>query len=158
MTETTLPARRAALIGDQQLADIHSWDDLGRLINANNVTLESLADYGSGVIVASDKDKLLGVPFVIVSYAFHEGDMGPFVSATIVTKNPVVIDGSDASKLVVNDGSTGILSQLLAIEAKRVERGVDLNPIYCRGGLRKSVYDYTDEKGKVSKATTYYLA
>lgn len=147
-----------ALIGEQQLADIQSWDDLGALINANNVLLESLSDYGSGVIVVSDKDKLLGVPFVIVSYAFHEGDMGPFVSATIVTKNLISIEGDNVCKIVINDGSTGILAQLLVIESKRIERGADMNPIYCRGGLRKSVYDYTDEKGKTSKASTYYLA
>ena len=111
---------------------------------------------------------IVGVPMMIVNYRFHEGDNGPFVSAVGITKNPVTVEGIETSKVVINDGSTGIFSQLQNIELQRVADGTDeIRPLYCPKGLRKSEYERKDadgapilneRTGKPERATTYYLA
>ena len=163
MTETTTGnavAKRRAAIDDGMLRNISSWDDLGTIVAEQKIPVENLTAYGTGVIVCDDKNRLLGVPFIIVAYAFHDGDNGEFVSAVAVTKTPLTINSQETCKVVINDGSTGILAQIRAIETERVESGSDvIQPLYCPAGLRKSTYDYEDPAtGKVNKATTFYLA
>ena len=169
MTATAnLPAKRASFFNDDVLREIVTWDDLGNVVKSNDVLVNNLADYGPGLVVVANKDTLIGVPMMIVNYRFHEGDNGPFVSAVAITKNPVTVEGIETSKVVINDGSTGIFSQLQNIELQRVADGTDeIRPLYCPKGLRKSEYERKDENGapilnertgKPERATTYYLA
>lgn len=93
-----------------------------------------------------DKDKLIGVPFIVIdfttrvgSYRRDDGELGDYISVTIKTK--------DNDLLVFNDGGTGIAGQLASVDLEK-----DL-PLYCPQGLRKS--EYTNSYGP---ALTYYLA
>lgn len=115
--------------------------------------LESTTDYGNGfaVLPTDEKGRLEKVPFVILEWDFHDGDKGRFVSALIVTKS--------GEKLILNDGSTGILRQLTRITESRVSRGV-ANPqasLTVPGGLRRSDYT-TAVNGSLTDATTFYLS
>lgn len=73
--------------------------------------------------------------------------------------------------VIVNDGSTGIAKQLQkmisnntgedALLMSREEINAHANhvpPILASRGFRRSDYPYTDEKGNVSTATTWYIA
>lgn len=142
-----------SLFSDEQLAAITSWSDAEKLVASIGVPVENFDDYGTGFKVLEDKAKLVKEPFVILEHRFSQGDKGTFVSCVIVVK-------STNQKLIVNDGSTGIRDQLLTVDAKRTEKGIDVRiPIVVPNGLRVSEYDYTDEKtGEVSRAKTFYLS
>lgn len=152
-------AKRTPIINEDALRNIGTFDDFVKFTKDNDILVENIAMYGSGVVVLADKSRLIASPFVITGYAFHAGDKGEFVSLTCVTRDPVRIGETTHSKVVINDGSTGIMAQLKRIEAERIENGQEIRPLYCGGGLRVSVYDYTDENtGETSSASTYYLA
>ena len=163
-----LPARRQAAISVDELRAIDSWDALGEFVSSASILVNRLSEYGPGLTVVTDKNALIGVPLMILDYRFNEGDSGPFVSAVAVVRTPITISGDVVSKIVINDGSTGIYSQLRSIEAERVADGTDvIRPLYCEHGLRRSDYDRKDESGNVimndktgkpERATTFYLA
>lgn len=173
MTEVTdkgIVARRRSAFTEDVLRKISDWNSLGDFVRGNDIAVENLSAYGANLTVVNkaDKDALINVPFMIVDYRFQEGDSGPFVSAVIVTKNPISINGgAPGSKFVVNDGSTGIMAQLERIEAERAESHDDeIKPLYCEHGLRKSDYVRRDENnepilnertGAPERAVTYYL-
>lgn len=163
-----LPVRRTSQFNDDVLRELTDWDSLGSFIKGNDILINRLSEYGPGLAVITKKETLINVPLMIVDYRFHEGDKGPFVSAVAILSTPVNVDGAPASKVVINDGSTGIYSQLLNIETQRVADGTDtIRPLYCETGLRRSEYDRKDENGqpvinektgKPERATTFYLA
>lgn len=108
--------------------------------------------------IVDNKDRLIGVPFLIVQWRFNEsekfknddGTNGSFVSAEIML--------SDGALLVVNDGSTGIARQLRELSDRRIAAGHAM-PYAGRAvnkGLRKSEYD-TEVNGKMQHGVTYYL-
>lgn len=95
-----------------------------------------------------EKETLLGVPFLIHRFRFHDGganDEGEFVSVEVVTE--------DDRRLVFNDGGTGIYRQLVDWAAQSGRSG----GLLVRGGLRVSEYEYFDDKGKGHQAKTFYL-
>ncbi len=114
-------------------------DKLGDTINA-----EKELGTGFRVLNGPDKDRLLGVSFIILSMDFNEGDQGAFVSFLCVTEN--------GGKFIVNDGSTGVYKQL---DEYRL-RGGKPGGLLVNGGLRKSEYD-KEIDGRMTKAVTYYL-
>lgn len=97
----------------------------------------------SGVV--ENKDDLVGVPFIVLSAKVRDGDHGPYMSAIIMLR--------DNSTLILNDGSTGIQTQLGAY----LEAGMAF-PMLVKGGLRRSDYTYEDEDGNKKPASTYYLS
>jgi hypothetical protein len=106
----------------------------------------SAAELGSGWAIVNNKEKgrLVGVPLLILSFQFNEGDNGEFVSAQVLT---------NTERLIVNDGSTGIYAQLHEI----AEAG-NVKAIYCKHGLRESKYEYEDPKtGEKKPASTFYI-
>jgi hypothetical protein len=135
-------------VSDDALGEITSFDDALALLTET---------YGeAGIVVASDvlgdgfamltnKDLLIGVTFVAVKWTITMGDHGEFAVVKLVT-----IDGK---KYVVTDGSTGLHQQLSDFSAKTGRYG----GLVVKNGLRKSDYTYTDENGKETPATTYYL-
>jgi hypothetical protein len=96
--------------------------------------------------LVGSKDELLGVPFVIARIRFNANADGvvQFVSVCCYTKD---------KKVVFNDGSTGIFDQLSTYVAKNDRT----TAISCPKGLRVSRYDYTNDDGVTSKASTYYI-
>jgi len=109
--------------------------------------LASAAEYGTGfeVLDTKEKGRLVGVPFIVLDWDFHEGDNGDFVSLQVIT--------NANEKLIINDGSTGIFKQMWEINAAGEARA-----IFVKKGLRRSDYEYTDrETGAKKPATTFYL-
>ena len=100
-------------------------------------TVTGLDDWGP---VISDKDALIDCPFIIVKFAFRDGDYGEYVAAEIIT--------SDDEKFVVTDGSAGIYRQLKAL-AEDGKTGA----VFAPKGLRRSDYEMNGRA-----ARTYYLA
>ena len=148
--------RTSRLYNDDVLASISTFQD-ALDATATFGGVEDFSLYGSGfdVLPTADKARLVGVPFVILSWKFSEGDNGEFVSAEIVTRAN--------EKLIINDGSTGIRAQLKRVALSRLERGADdassrANLLVSKG-LTVSRYQYADDKtGELRSAETYYLA
>lgn len=110
---------------------------------------------GFEVLPTKEKDRLVGVRLLILSWQYNEGEQGEFVSANVMT--------ADGKRYVLNDGSTGILAQLHRLEAWRrgeapgLPDAVYRTNLMCENGLRKSEYD-KEVNGKMTRATTYYIA
>lgn len=155
-------------INDDTLRAIETFEDAFQAVKDSGAVAEKVSDYGTGfeILASGDKDKLVGVPFIILSSTFHEGDYSDdFVSCEIVTKHN--------EKYILNDGGKGIAAQIFSIVKERAEKGI-ANPgagIYAENGLTRSDYfrnKDTDEKrtripeGANAKdwepAVTFYLA
>lgn len=114
---------------DQDLREVQSYEDAMRLAESLNETVMEISEeLGSGFALLEDKDKLIKTPFVVIQWRFTAGDFGGFVSAAVVTK------GGD--KFIINDGSAGIMSQLMELSQKHKRFGGLAVP----AGLRKSQY------------------
>lgn len=101
----------------------------------------------------TEKSELVGKRMVVVDWHFSDGDFGP---AGFVSVNAVL---ADDTRVVFNDGSTGVRDQLTDFTLKlKSTLNIARQPIVCEDGLRVSEYDYEDAKGNVSRAKTYYLA
>lgn len=138
-----------------------STAELTEIMEMNFDDLAAVATPSSQVFAKpelTDKDELVNQPFVILSWAFNEGDYSDnFVSVTVMNK---------ANELLVfNDGSTGVKAQL-QIHTER--HGTHRGPIIVRKGLSKSVYFRDPESGEIYKkkpeniktepAYTFYLS
>ena len=130
-------------------------------INDVSTYAEAIAAFGDEILYVDtpevvEKETLIDVPFFVMSWR-HNTDKAtgrPFVSVEAVTV--------ENRKVVINDGSTGIMAQLCAIEERAGRAGGVMVP----RGLRVSVYGVdgqgrpiaagSDEK-PVSVAKTFYL-
>ncbi|SRR6266496_3527959 len=100
-----------------------------------------------------DKALLIDKQFLIVQWWFtpsEVGKRGEFVTARLVTDQPVMIGSTPRSKFVITDGGDGIYIQLRQY-ADRFD-GAITKKILCRNGLRVSRYEYQG-----MPAATYYL-
>lgn len=137
---------------DTELRGISSFEDAMRLAAEKYGDVIDAADeIGSGFIMLDNKDKLVGEPFVILSFAFPEGDFldedgnpGHFAVVRLVTKH--------GDRFVVTDGSHGIYQQLEDFHIRSGRSG----GLVVSGGLRKSEYK-TEVNGVMQPAVTYYL-
>lgn len=141
-------------LSSDQLANIKSYDDIftedfGEYVDAS--------DIGDGFAMG-DKAQLVGKELSIIDWEYGKNnDFGnPFVIVRLVTKTPF-------QKLVITDGSTGIMRQLELIY--QLSKGT-IKKIRCKNGFRASEYwvdDVTgkpvgdDYAGKKKKAVTYYI-
>lgn len=128
-----------------ELRGISSFAEAQRLATEKFGTIDDAStEIGSGFTVVNnkEKDRLLGVAFVILSMDFNIGDMGGFVSFVAVTE--------DNRKVIVNDGSSGIYAQLEEWNLRTNKGG----GLFVKGGLRKSEYPNPNGEGQ---STTYYL-
>ncbi len=108
---------------------------------------EGIVEFAGSPYNVVDKESLIGVPFLIVDYRFNEeGSYGRFVSVLAVTETD--------DRVVINDGSTGVMQQIDMLAQTYPDR----KGILCKGGLRRSDYTYTDTDGKEKPASTYYIA
>lgn len=118
---------------DDALRNINSVEDAIKLAGQMYGQVDSIEDLelGNGFVLLGDnKDRLVGVPFLILTSEFHLGDYGEFASMLLVT-----MDGSNA-RVIMNDGSTGICEQLKEMTKKAGRAGGFTVP----KGLRKSEY------------------
>lgn len=97
-------------MSDSELRSITSFDEAVKYVKEQYKETVSVAEHlGNGftVLDKDEKERLVGVPFIILSFTLNEGDFGDegFTSMMVVT-------GED-KRFVVNDGGTGIREQLL---------------------------------------------
>lgn len=84
---------------------------------------------GFSVVPKDQKERLVGVSFVVLAMKFHDGDHGEYVSMLLVTSN--------GDRLILNDGSTGIYYQARTL----VELTGRSGGFSVSDGLRVSEYD-----------------
>lgn len=116
------------------------------LETAYGAVLSSSKLFGDGSEFIRDKEKLVGVPLMILDWRFivDEETGREYVN--------VLVMNQQGNKARFNDGSTGVYEQL-----KSVTDQYGVIGITCKFGLRKS--EYTKEvDGKKEKAVTYYLS
>lgn len=151
---TSTDVIRSVHFDPETLRDIRTFDDALRLASQEfgNV-LDASEEIGDGFSLLADKDKLIGVPIIFLSWTFSEGDYidaetgekSEFVTARVVAKY-----GPDAySKHILNDGGTGIRRQLRQL----TDRDGRTGGLVSRNGLRRSDYELPDG----SPATTHYI-
>lgn len=154
--ESTVKGRNARLYDDAALRNIASFDDAMALtttiLGAEPVDAADEIGNGFTVLPTDEKARLVGVPFIILSVDFAQGNNGPYASTMIVTK--------EGERLILNDGSTGIYAQLdeWCVKSSRVG-GLMV------AGLRRSEYKRSDpeamrvkaESGTVLRGVTFYL-
>jgi len=144
MSQTAIEKR----IDDEDLAAIASMDDAIALLSGMGVAVREVGDLIGDGFSLEDKSALVNVAFVIVSFSFAKGEYGEdFAVVRAVT--------ADNRKIVFTDGSTGVREQVRRLGTK----GINPNAagVLVKRGLTVSEYEYTDDKGKVTPAKTYYL-
>lgn len=141
----------------EDLAAIASFEDALRIAGEDGSLIGAEA-LGDGFRIETDKEKLVGVTFVVVDWDYGKNvTMGEkFIIIRLVTQ--------DGRKLIITDGSTGIMRQLEMLF--QVSKG-KLRRVLCNGGLRASQYWIAEEMGvgivqadyagKKKLATTYYI-
>lgn len=85
-------------------------------------------EMGSGFQLLQDKAALVGKKLLFLKWSFTPGDFGVFCSAAVIT--------ADGGKFIVNDGSTGICTQLRELSIKTGRFGGSV----AQRGLRESSY------------------
>jgi hypothetical protein len=143
--EDFLQDLRVAAEKNGKALDAMGFGDILKRLEAEGEIM-SASEMGGGwaVLNKQDKNRLCGVPLLILSSTLHDGEFGEFVSLQVLT---------NTERLIVNDGSTGIFQQ---VKDKLTEG--DLRAIYCKHGFRRSDYTFQDPKtGEDKAASTYYL-
>jgi hypothetical protein len=138
---------------DADLRTIDSFDAaLALATQTFGDVLDAAEEIGTGFTKLENKDRLVDVPFLILSFSMSEGDfrddegfLQQFVSVRIVTRS--------GEKYFFTDGGTGIYRQLedLAVRSGRT------GGILVQNGLRRSEYTWVDDKGHDQPGVTHYL-
>jgi hypothetical protein len=132
------------------LLSIDSFDAALSLVQQQLGGIVSAETLGDGFAVLSkNKDVLCGVPVLFMSWDFNAGDFGEFVSVRAIARR----EGGALTKVILNDGSTGIYKQLRDFTKQTGKLG----GLVARQGLRRSDYDYDDGSGQLKPASTYYI-
>lgn len=141
-TATNLPDVSRPSFDPNALREITSFADAEALLSGAGIGIYDAADeIGDGFAMLDDKNALVDIPMILVSWLFAEGDFGnDYCIARVVT--------GEGKKFVITDGGTGFASQIRDYE-KRTGRTAGL---LVKRGLRRS--DYVNEFGP---GTTYYL-
>lgn len=133
-----------------ELRNVETWQDAIALLQNKGIEVHQASDVlgdGFALVDSKSKRRLVGVPFIILSYSFVKSEKikgKEFVTVRLVTRNN--------ERLIINDGSTGVYEQLKMCHESGIES------LFVTKGLRVSEYEYTDpNSGEVSQAETYYL-
>lgn len=110
----------------------HFEDELGGLVY-----------FESSPYHVADKATLIGKPFIIVDIRTYDEDKWkygvPWVTLLCVTKEPVKDqNGVERNRVVINDGGSGIASQIMGYLSRTDRR----KGLLVEGGLRVSEYTY----------------
>lgn len=134
---------------DSDLQQISSFDDALALIQeqyGQGGVISASDVLGNGFALLSNKDHLVGVPFLIMKWQFNPGKYAEdFCTALVVTVNN--------QKYIVNDGGQGLCKQLREYTAQSGRQG----GMVVQKGLTRSDYTYTDSDGEERPASTYYI-
>jgi hypothetical protein len=155
--ERALPAPDFVKFTDDDLRRMKDFDAvLAELQESETPVLLSGDHIGSGSELLSDKEKLVDVKFIALSWQFHESDKFRdadgrgivFVSVHVLTEH--------GDRFVFNDGTKGgVRDQLMELSTKQGR----FEMLLCEKGLRTSEYDYEDpHTGMTSTAVSYYIA
>lgn len=140
VTGEIVPVTSIKAVDTMDAKEFQEW------LASENTSIETF-DGGGNWDLIGDKKDLLAVPFVIAMIRWTDNDDATFVSVCAFKE--------DGTKIVFNDGSTGVYQQLQTYTNKHHRD----TGIACPKGLRKSDYTYTDkETGKERPAATYYIA
>lgn len=144
-----------------EYSNIDSMDAAIALLESKGITVVEAADeIGDGFALIEDKNTLIGIPLLILSWNINAGDY----SSTFVSVRAIARFGrSEDTKVVFNDGGTGIREQLDAYASKYPDR--PMGGIFVGHGLRKSEYGLDKDnmpvklgsEEAVGKAATFYL-
>lgn len=163
MTDQSITPRRASddivtdllpsrLFGDEELAGIKTAEEalaLVREVFGGITPAEEVLGNGFSILDSDKKGQLVGVPLLLVEWRFNDGEQGKFVSINAVA----IQEGGNIRKLIVNDGSTGLMEQLAAY----TNRTGLFGGLLVKKGLKESRYKFTDENGDKKDASTFYL-
>lgn len=138
---------------DEELLGIDSFDKAialaSEVLGAEEiVSADEELGNGFAILPTDQKHRLCGVPLFFLTWSFHEGEQGEFVSIMVVARSQ-----QGTEKWVVNDGSTGICKQLRQYTEKTNKKG----GLLVKHGLVRSDYEYEAPDGSKKPATTYYL-
>lgn len=158
MVQDNLPVSN--VIDDETAARFESIDDAVAFFNSNSSVVSITDVAGDGYSLLKDKATLENIPFLIIDW---NGVVDPDTQRDYASIRLITADGR---KYRVNDGSTGIYSQLKTIR----DRTKLIGGIKVPKGLFKSEYFVDDKtkrpippdkidsfKGAKSKAVTWYL-
>jgi hypothetical protein len=158
----------------EQLAKLDSVNDVMALMEetyGGTISAHETEYLGDGFRLAKEEDKrrLCGVPLLFIEWRFNESDYGdvPYVSAKAIQFDGDT--GKVTGKWILNDGSTGVATQLREFTVKTgrtgglgVRRGLRVSdyPTDAKTGTPLSKADHRTlvQEGKpVGKGTTFYL-
>lgn len=148
-SETTAVAIRK--FSDDDLRNISTFDDAFALMaeaygQENIFAADQIIGNGFRVLSSKEKDRLIGVECVFLSWRFNPGKYNDeFVSVLVVTRA--------GEKFLMNDSGHGIYQQLHGVTESTGREG----GMFVRNGLSRSDYEYEDDKGEMKPATTYYI-
>lgn len=133
---------RVRAFKDADYASIESFDQAFAMTTAAVGVVNVADELGNGFRIATEDDKMRmqGEPLIFMEWFTNDGDFGDFVSANVVQRAK---DGA-AIKWVINDGSTGIKTQLLDYEKRTGKNG----GLFAPKGLRVSTYNIDAETGQ----------
>lgn len=135
-------------INRADLSAVKSFSDAVELATQAYGDLLSTEELGDGFTLVKDKDKLVGLEFLVLQWQWVlNGEHGEYVILRCIDRSN--------NKFVFVDGGSGIKTQLLQFEQEHDDQAGGLMAPW---GLRRSDYDYTDDKGVERPATTFYLA
>jgi hypothetical protein len=139
-------------LSNSVLRDMSTFDDIVALFPDGLVDASQVLGDGFTLLDSDDKIRLVGVPLALLEWRFTDnGKFGEFVSIRLAQLDEAGIN--IVGRYIVNDGSTGIKDQLKDYSTTYGQNG----GLIVRNGLRRSEYDYTDDKGATRPAVTYYL-
>lgn len=134
-----------------------SWDEMVSLLNESGIEVDLAVDVLADEWPIVEKKALINKALMLATWSVsNPEESGDFEGQYIVVRGIT----KDGKRFRFADGSTGIFRQLVKLTRERVQNG-SATPnagLYVPGGLTVSQYDYVDEKGKKSKAETYYLS
>lgn len=137
---------------NDELRSLNTLEDISTILGGQVVNAADEMGNGFTIMEKEQKDRLCGVPLVILSWSVNVGDHGLFVSAYVAELNK---QGQVVGKWIVNDGSmkSGLGQQLKELtDEKGMVRG-----LFVPNGLRRSDYEYTNDKGETAPTSTYYI-
>lgn len=132
-------AATSAEVAKKDFTDVVTWDDA---FAAVGVPVYSADIFGDGFPLV-DKEKLLGLEFVMLDFSYvkaSEESEKEYVNVRAMRR--------DGVKFCFNDGGTGVMAQCAEFEAQTGRRG----GLVASRGLRVSRYIYNGDK-----ATTFYF-
>lgn len=117
------------------------------------------ADGIKSLRLIKDKNELVGVPFMLVEWRKTESTEVKRKGAPVYFSSAEAMLIETGEKVIINDGGTGIHEQLVTLTEHRIANNhpAPYNGRYVQNGLRVSEYDYEDNDGNVTRASTFYL-